>query len=91
MVATGKRPARGVAGVRSAPAGLTGKGSDVDARREAAEARVWLHLVVVHPPSLEFGPGSGRDLKRVSFTRSSLRLPLKPLLQPFCWGFPGTI
>ena len=55
MIAAGKRPAGGVVGVHSAPAGLSAEGAGVCRWREVGEARVGPHLVKVPPPGFPLG------------------------------------
>ena len=60
-----------------AQAGLSADGVGVGPRRHPAELRVRPFLVVVLPQSLEHGAGVRHGLNSVSFSRSSLSLPLK--------------
>src|SRR5215204_541800 len=53
----GKRPGRGAPAKRSVPAVLAAEGAGVGPRGHPAELRMWPLLVVITPPSLQYGTG----------------------------------
>jgi len=64
VFAAGKRPAREVVRVRSAPAGFSGEDSCVFGGGAVAEAGVGPHLVEVPPPGRQLGAGVGQGAEQ---------------------------
>src|SRR5580700_8290963 len=60
-------------------------------RREIAEARVWTHLVVVAPPSLDDHLRLGTRTKPFEVQALVAELAVEALRDAFCQGLPGSI
>src|SRR5258707_6522899 len=86
MIAAGKRPARGVVGVRSAPAGLSAEGAGVCRWREGGEARVGPHLVKVPPPGFQLGAGVGEGAEKGRVQQLVAQLAVEALAEAVLLG-----
>src|SRR6267154_3210774 len=89
MIAAGKRPARGVVGVRSAPAGLSAEGAGVCRWREVSEARVGPHLVKVPPPGFQLGAGVRQGAEQGLVQQFVAQLAVEALAEAVLLGLAG--
>src|SRR5882757_1458184 len=89
MIAAGKRPAGGVVGVRSAPAGLSAEGAGVCRWREVSEARVGPHLVKVPPPGFQLGAGVRQGAEQGLVQQFVAQLAVEALAEAVLLGLAG--
>ena len=90
MIAASKRPARGVVGVRSAPAGVSGESAGVVGGSEVAEARVGPHLVEVAPPGFHLGAGVRQGAEQSLVQQFVAQLAVEALAEAVLLGLAGS-
>src|SRR6202451_4743030 len=90
MIGASKRPARGVFGVRSAPAGVSGESAGVVGASEVAEARAGPHLVEVAPPGFHLGAGVRQGAEQSLVQQFVAQLAVEALAEAVLLGLAGS-